>query len=59
MTLEAGCKTILVHRHLDDLNFAEGTFPTPYSLVKVKHTKLADGSIKSEISAPKEVKVVR
>jgi len=54
-----GCKIIKVSPHLGDLKFAEGTFPTPYGLVKVKHTKLANGQIKSDISAPKEVKIIR
>lgn len=54
-----GCKVIKVEPHLGDLKFAEGTFPTPYGIVKVKHTKLADGKIHSDISAPKEVKIIR
>ena len=54
-----GCKVIKIEPHLGDLKFAEGTFPTPYGIVKVKHTKLANGKIKSEISAPKEVKIIR
>ncbi len=54
-----GCKVIKIEPHLGDLKFAEGTFPTPYGIVKVKHIKLANGKIKSEISAPKEVKIIR
>jgi alpha-L-rhamnosidase len=57
--IAAGCKVIEVKPHLGDLSFAEGTFPTPYGIVKVRHTKLANGKIKSEISAPKEVRIVR
>jgi alpha-L-rhamnosidase len=45
--------------HLGDLQFAEGTFPTPYGIIKVKHTRLANGQIKSIIKAPKEIKIVR
>ncbi len=54
-----GCKVIKIEPHLGDLKFAEGTFPTPYGIVKVKHRKLANGKIKSEISAPKEVRIIR
>ncbi len=54
-----GCKVIKVTPHLGDLEFAEGSFPTPYGIVKVKHTKLANGKIKSEIAAPKEVQIIR
>ncbi len=57
--LAPGCRVIKVEPHLGDLKFAEGTFPTPYGIVKVKHTKLANGKIHSDISAPKEVKIIR
>ena len=54
-----GCKVIKVAPHLGDLQFAEGTFPTPYGIVTVKHTRLADGKIKSTIKAPAQVKIIR
>jgi alpha-L-rhamnosidase len=54
-----GCKVVQIIPHLGDLQFAEGTFPTPYGIIKVKHTKLANGKIKSIIQAPKEIKIVR
>ncbi|SFD63185.1 alpha-L-rhamnosidase-related protein [Spirosoma endophyticum] len=57
--VEPGCKAIKVTPHLEDLTFAEGSFPTPYGLVKVKHTKLANGKIQSDISGPKEVRIIR
>ena len=54
-----GCKVIKVAPHLGDLQFAEGTFPTPYGVVTVKHTRLANGKIKSDIKAPPQVKIIR
>lgn len=57
--IEPGCKVIKVEPHLGDLQFAEGTFPTPYGIVKVKHTKLANGKVQSIISGPKEVKIIQ
>ncbi len=57
--VEPGSKTIRISPNLGDLEFAEGTFPTPYGIVSVKHTKQSDGSIQSEIDAPKEVTVLR
>jgi hypothetical protein len=54
-----GCSVIRVTPHLGDLAFAEGTFPTPYGIVKVKHTKLANGKVRSDIQAPPQVKIVR
>ncbi|MGY4386198.1 alpha-L-rhamnosidase [Pedobacter sp. UYP24] len=53
-----GCKEIKIEPHLGDLKFAEGTFPTPFGILKVKHTKLANGHVKSEIFAPKGVKII-
>lgn len=54
-----GCKVIKVAPHLGDLQYAEGTFPTPYGIVTVKHTRLASGKIKSDIKAPAQVKIIR
>ncbi|MFD2886736.1 alpha-L-rhamnosidase-related protein [Chitinophaga cymbidii] len=53
-----GCKVIHVTPHLGDLAFAEGTFPTPYGIVSVKHTKLPDGKVRSTVKGPKEVKII-
>ena len=56
--VEPGSKTIRITPHLGDLEFADGTFPTPYGVVSVRHTKLSDGSISSEVDAPEEVKII-
>lgn len=57
--MEPGCKVIKVSPNLGDLLWAEGTFPTPYGVLKVKHTKAANGKINSQIQAPKGVKIIR
>lgn len=57
--LEPGCRLVKVEPHLGDLSFAEGSFPTPYGLITVKHTKLANGKIKTAIRKPRKVKVIR
>lgn len=57
--LEPGCRKVKITPHLGDLTFAEGTFPTPYGLIRVKHTRGADGKVRSDVSAPKEVKIVK
>ncbi len=57
--LEPGCKTIKIQPNLGDLNWVEGSFPTPMGVVKIRHERLADGKIKSTIDAPKGVKIVR
>ncbi len=56
---EVGCKTVRVKPFLGDLKWAEGSFPTPLGVIKVRHEKQADGSIKSDISAPDGVKIIR
>ncbi|WAC13200.1 alpha-L-rhamnosidase-related protein [Dyadobacter pollutisoli] len=57
--VEPGCKTIRIQPNLGDLTWVEGTYPTPMGVVKIRHEKQADGSIKSTIDAPKGVKVLR
>lgn len=54
-----GCRVVKISPHLGDLQFVEGTFPTPYGIIKIKHTKMANGKVTSQISAPKEVKIIR
>jgi hypothetical protein len=57
--LEPGCKTVRIVPHLSDLQWAEGTFPTPYGIIKVRHEKKTDGTVDSKIEAPKEINIVR
>jgi alpha-L-rhamnosidase len=54
----AGCRIIKIEPHLGDLSFAEGTYPTPYGIVKIKHVKQANGKIKTTVSAPGQVKII-
>jgi hypothetical protein len=57
--LEPGCKKLSIEPHLGDLQWAEGTFPTPHGLVHIKHTKEAGGKVKTDVKAPKGVKIVK
>ena len=57
--VEPGFKTVRIDPHLGDLEWAEGTFPTPYGLIKVRHQKNADGSVSSDIKLPKGVRRVK
>jgi alpha-L-rhamnosidase len=56
--LAPGCKVIKIQPHLGDLKFAEGTFPTPFGIVSIKHTRLANGKIKTSFNAPPQIKVI-
>lgn len=57
--IEPGSRVIRVHPNLGELSFAEGSFPTPYGIVTVKHTKQPDGSVKSDIQVPPEITIIR
>lgn len=57
--IEPGCKVLEVKPYLGDLEWAEGSYPTPYGVVKVKHTKQPDGKIQTYIDAPEEVKIIQ
>jgi hypothetical protein len=55
--LEPGCKVLKITPHLGDLKWAEGTFPTPQGVLKVRHEKQPDGSINTTLQAPPGVKI--
>lgn len=55
--LEPGCKVLRITPHLGDLQWAEGTFPTPQGVLKVRHEKQPDGSIKTTLQSPPGVKI--
>src|SRR5690554_2546150 len=57
--MEPGLKTVRIRPNLGNLKFAEGTFPTPYGEIYVKHTRQEDGTIESEIHTPEEVRVIQ
>lgn len=57
--LEAGCKCVKIEPHLGDLEWAMGSYPTPYGEIVVSHKKRNDGTIETSIQAPKEVKIVK
>jgi hypothetical protein len=56
--LEPGCKKIRIEPHLGDLKWVKGTFPTPYGVVKIEHKKMSDGTVRTEVDAPQEVRVL-
>jgi alpha-L-rhamnosidase len=53
-----GCTIIKIEPHLGGLKFVEGTFPTPFGVLKVKHVKLANGKVKTTVNAPNGVKII-
>ena len=57
--LEPGCKKVRIEPHLGNLEWVEGSFPTPMGVIKIKHTKDADGKIRSDIKVPEGVEWVK
>lgn len=57
--LEPGCKVIRIVPHLGDLEWAEGTFPTPLGDVKISHKRTAEGKVVSKIDSPKGIKIIK
>jgi alpha-L-rhamnosidase len=55
--LEPGCKKISIDPNLGDLDWVEGTYPTPKGIIYIKHERKGS-SIKSTIKAPKGVTIV-
>ena len=57
--LEPGCKTVKIEPHLGDLEWAEGSYPTPYGEIAVSHHKREDGTIETKVQAPKEIVIFK
>ena len=57
--VEPGAKVVRIVPHLGDLEWAEGTFPTPNGIIKIHHKKQKDGTIYSHIEAPAGTTVLR
>lgn len=54
-----GFSEVRIEPQLGDLEWAEGSFPTPYGLIEVSHRRTPDGSVASEIKVPKGVKLLK
>ena len=54
-----GFRQVRIEPHLGDLEWAEGTFPTPYGVIEVHHRKNADGSVSSRVKLPRGVRRVK
>ena len=47
-----GCKAIKIEPHLGDLKWVEGTFPTPFGILKVRHESQPDGTVRLDDRRP-------
>ena len=57
--IEPGFKKVLIKPNLGDLEWVEGSYPTPYGTIKVNHIKDANGKVISTIDTPSEIEIVR
>ena len=53
-----GFAKVRIAPDLGDLQWVEGTYPTPKGLIKVRHERQADGTVKSDITLPPGVERV-
>jgi len=56
--LAPGCARVSVEPHLGDLEWVEGTYPTPHGVIRIRHEKGSDGQVRSRVEAPSGVEVV-
>lgn len=56
--LEPGCRKIGLQPQLGDLEWAQGSYPTPLGVLQVSHRRRPDGGVHSEWTAPQGVQVV-
>jgi len=50
--LSPGCAKVRIAPHLGNLQWVEGTYPTPKGPINVRHEKQPDGSVRSKVELP-------
>ena len=54
-----GCGKMALRPMLGHLTFAEGSYPTPYGVIRVRHEKNPDGSVKTTVlEKPEQVEII-
>jgi hypothetical protein len=53
-----GCTAVEVRPKLGDLDWVEGTFPTPHGILRMRHSRNADGTVATQLEAPPQVEVL-
>lgn len=56
--VEPGCKVIKIEPNLGDLEWVEGTYPTPCGVIRVRVERSQDGIVKKFIEAPREITII-
>ncbi len=55
--LEPGCRVLEVKPNLGRLNYAEGSYPTPYGTVNVSVKRNNEGKIECTVESPDEIQI--
>ena len=55
--VEPGFRKVRIRPQLGDLAWAEGTYPTPHGLIRVRHERDEDGAVRTEYTVPEGVQV--
>lgn len=56
--VEGDARAYRVRPNLCDLDFVEGKYPTPYGVISLRASRLADGSVKTEILSTGGVRII-
>lgn len=56
--VEPGFRKVKICGNLGSLQWVEGTYPTPFGNIEVRHERLHNGEVKTSYKVPKEVEVV-
>lgn len=57
--LEPGCRKVKIEPHLGDLEWVEGTYPTPLGVISIRHDKQPGGKVATRITAPEGIVVIQ
>ena len=56
---KTGCNEYSVKPNLNGFNKLKGAYPTPYGEIVVECERLSDGTLKINVNAPSEIKIIR
>lgn len=56
--LEPGCRKIKLEPHLGNLQWVEGTFPTPQGVISLRYEKDDNGQLTKVVSAPEGIEII-
>ncbi len=58
ISIHEGGNAVKIDPHLGDLEWVEGSYPTKFGVLSVKHTKNSEGEISTEIQAPEGLTIL-